>query len=62
MVLKRERPETDDVVIKKSGCKGKILGRNFNVSRNINEVLADPYKKNSKLSLNIFCILEHSNH
>ena len=35
MCLKRERTETDDFKIKQiSGCEGKILRRNFNISRN----------------------------
>ena len=36
MFLKQERPETDDVAIKKiSGCEGKILSGNFNISKQI---------------------------
>ena len=48
MFLKRERPETDDFAIKMSGCEGKILSRNFNISRKIaiffSTVSRHPYK------------------
>ena len=65
MILKREWPETDDLVIKKSGIKGKILSRNFNISRITSnfQVLADTLTKYFENFLNLFALrLEHPNH
>ena len=43
MFLKRERPETDDFAIKIYLIVGKILIRNFNISRNARSVRRHPY-------------------
>ena len=45
MFLKRERPETDEFAIKKSGCEEKILSRNLNISRNNGKLVADTLRK-----------------
>ena len=41
MFLKRERPETDDFVIKISCCEGKVLVNIQEITRKFWQVLAD---------------------
>ena len=64
MFLKRERHVTDDFAIKEiSGCEGKILSRNFNISRyNVNSVSRHPYKKKSGHVFAFSFVSEHSEH
>ena len=61
MFLKRERPETDDFVRKKSGSKEKCF-QYFSITKNKKSFSRHPY---TKMSLNRFaysCFSEHSKH
>ena len=60
--LKQKRPETDNLALNKiSGCEGKILGRNLNISRNANFFTSwNPLQKYSENVFAYSCVSEHS--
>ena len=62
--LKQKRPETDNLALNKiSGCEGKILGRNLNISRNANFFTSwNPLQKYSENVFAYSCVSEHSEH